>query len=429
MNEQPCPGSTAPAPRTASSVAEVVANGLCIGCGLCETITEGRVRMRMQPYGGIRPAPLDGFTQDEEARVLSACPGVVAESRPMGAPDLDAVWGSYAAMRYAWAGDDGRRFVASSGGVLTALACHLLQSKQAAFILHVGPDPDMPMRSRWVHSRTAEEVQANAGSRYGPVAPLAGLKDALDRNEDFAIVAKPCDLGAVHMLSKTDPRIDEFCVARLAMVCGGQSRLTKSQALLNELGIEEKDVSLFRYRGWGCPGVTRVETRDGTSFERTYSQMWQDQAGWDIETRCKLCPDALGEAGDIVAADTWPDCDPAGEDEGFNGIIVRTPAGEALLASAAAAGDIVLGRHIQPREFDMFQPHQVRKKLALKARYDGLSKAGAPIVRTDGLRLDQLAGTADEDQLREETLQTYRRAIEGRFREPATAAARAKSRQ
>lgn len=417
MTDHLCPASTDRAPRTASSVAEVVANGLCIGCGLCEAVTAGRVRMRMQPYGSLRPAPLDGFTKEQEAEVLSACPGIVAESRPVGALNHDPVWGSYSTMRYAWASDSRQRFASSSGGCLTALACHLLQSKRAAFILHVGPDPDVPTRNRWVHSQTAEEVQSNAGSRYGPVAPLAGLKDALDRNENFAIIAKPCDLGAVHMLSKADPRIDRFCVARLAMVCGGQSRLTKSQALLDDLGIEEKDVSLLRYRGCGNPGMTRVETRSGAAFERTYSQMWQDEAGWDIETRCKFCPDALGETCDIVAADVWPGCDPVGEDEGFNGIIVRTPVGEVLLADAAAAGDIALGKHIRPREFDLFQPHQVRKKLALKARFDGLSQAGAPIIRTVGLRLDELAEMADEGQLREETLKTYRRRLDGRFSE------------
>ncbi|RWA97016.1 MAG: hypothetical protein EOR78_35120 [Mesorhizobium sp.] len=68
-------------------------------------------------------------------------------------------------MSYGWAGDAERRFASSSGGVLTALGCHLLETKKADSILHVGPDPDKPMRSRRVMSRTAEEVKRNAGSR------------------------------------------------------------------------------------------------------------------------------------------------------------------------------------------------------------------------------------------------------------------------
>ena len=61
--------------------------------------------------------------------------------------------------------------------------------------------------------------------------------------------------------------------------------------------------------------------------------------------------------GGLEEAAIWPGGAPTGEDEGFNGIIVRTEAGEDLVASAAAAGELVLGGPITPREFDDFQPH------------------------------------------------------------------------
>ncbi len=89
------------------------------------------------------------------------------------------------------------------------------------------------------------------------------------------------------------------------MVCGGQSRLKKSTALLDEYWVKE-ELSLFRYRGYGNPGLNRIETKDGHAFEKTYLELWEDKAGWEIETRCKLCPDSLGEAADIAAFDVWP---------------------------------------------------------------------------------------------------------------------------
>ncbi|HBL08387.1 MAG TPA: hypothetical protein DDZ64_04735, partial [Acidimicrobiaceae bacterium] len=209
---------------------------------------------------------------------------------------------------------------------------------------------------RWVLSETPDQVLANTGSRYGPTAPLAGLGAALDRAEPFAIIAKPCDLGAVHRFAATDPRVDRLCVARLALVCGGQSRLGKSQDVLDDLGVGEDELTLFRHRGYGNPGPTRIETSDGRSFEKTYLEMWADEAGWQLETRCKLCPDALGEAADVAAADVWPGGAPTGDDEGFNGIIVRTAAGEALVRDAVLAGALVLGDPISPRQFDDLQP-------------------------------------------------------------------------
>lgn len=404
--------------RTAQSIAEVVKSGLCIGCGLCEAVTQGRVRMAMTDYGGLRPTPADAFTPFEESRLLAACPGVIAEPRTKTERQPDPVWGAFTSMRYAWADDPELRFRAATGGVLSALGVHILRTGKARFVLHVGVDPDQPMRSRWVLSETPDDVVANAGSRYGPTAPLAGLVKALERNEPFAIIAKPCDLGAVHQFAKKDPRIDELCVARLVMVCGGQSRLTKSADVLAEYGLTEDELILFRYRGYGNPGRTRIETRDGRVFEKTYLQLWEDEGSWQLETRCKLCPDALGEAADVAAADVWPGGSPAGEDAGFDGIIVRSAAGEALVTSAVAAGDLVLGDPISPREADAFQPHQVRKKVALAARFAGLAAAGFPVIDTPGLRLDELGERIDSEARAAQIAGIKQRVGEGRIAEP-----------
>ena len=293
-------------PITTNSIAEIVANDLCIGCGLCEALTGGRVTMVMTPAGSLRPSSTDAFTNREEAQLMAACPGAVAEARTEDGTTTDPVWGAHRWMSYAWADQPDTRFRAATGGALTALGAHALNTGRAEFVLHVGADPERPMRSRWVLSEDADSVRANTSSRYGPTAPLAGLAAALERRRPFAIIAKPCDLGAVHTLSKSDPRVDELCVIRLALVCGGQSRLSKSQAVLHELGVDESEVTLFRYRGHGNPGPTVIETAAGDRYAKTYLDMWEDESGWEVETRCKLCPDALGEASDVAAADVWP---------------------------------------------------------------------------------------------------------------------------
>ena len=394
---------------TERSIAEIVAYDLCVGCGLCEALTGGRVKMVMTPAGSLRPSSVDEFTRQEEAQLVAACPGAVAEARVEDGVHPDSVWGAHRWMARAWAGLPDTRHRSATGGVLTALGVHVLRTGWADSVLHVGADPDQPMRSRWILSEDPESVRANTSSRYGPTAPLSGLAAALERRRPFAIIAKPCDLGAVHSLSKTDPRVDELCVVRLALVCGGQSRLSKSQAALAEFGIEEDDVALFRYRGHGNPGPTVVEATAGDRFTKTYLEMWEDESGWDVETRCKLCPDALGEAADIAAADVWPGGAPTGEDVGFNGIIVRTAVGEDLVASAVDAGDLVLGDPITPREFDGLQPHQVRKKEALAARYLGLVDAGVAPIKTRGLRVSELGRRIDAERFAHERSGARRR--------------------
>ena len=374
--------------------------------------------MKTTHYGALRPSLANRFKPDEEAKLMSACPGVIAEARQEVEEQVAPVWGAMKQATFAWAGNPEIRFRAATGGVLTALGIHLLNSGKAKFILHVGADPDAPMRSRWLISETAKSVIENAGSRYGPTAPLAGLEIALERNEPFAVIAKPCDLGALHALSKTDSRIDELIIARLVMVCGGQSRLGKSTDLVAERGVQEDELTLFRYRGYGNPGPTRFETRDGRAFEKTYNEVWENEAGWQLETRCKLCPDALGEAADIAALDVWPGGGPVGEDAGFNGLIVRNTAGEELVQSAVDAGDLVLGEPISETMLNDFQPHQVRKKHALAARMAGREAAGLPNIKTNGLRISSLGQNLSKEAWKTEAEGTKQRATNGAMTEP-----------
>ena len=383
-------------PRQPGSIREVVEHGLCIGCGLCQALAPTRWQMAMTPEGRLRPAEL---APGDDRDILAACPGAICRAEePAPGAKHDAVWGSYLSMSEAWAGDDAVRFRGATGGVLTALGMYLLSSGKAQFILHVGPDPAKPMRSMWVMSETPGQVLDNCGSRYGPTDPLAGLETALARNEPFAVICKPCDAGAIRARAKADPRIDALVVAVLVLFCGGASELGKSEDLLQEFGVSEEEVSLFRYRGHGNPGPTRVETRDGRGFETSYHDLWADEGSWRIQTRCKLCPDAIGEAADVAALDIWPGGSPVGEDAGFNGIVVRSRRGSDLVRDAVAAGALVLGRAHDPRDLDDFQPHQVAKKRAMAARLRGMTEAGAPVYAHQGLRIDELDGGDAEEQ-------------------------------
>lgn len=393
------------------TIAEVVANDLCIACGLCESVTGGRVTMKITAAGSLRPNGID-FTESEEAVLQAVCPGIVAEARvdsTWSDRKPDPIWGVHGTMAMAWAADPQVRFRSATGGVLTALGMYLVDSGQVHHVVHVGADPQAPMRSVAVSSASSADVAARAGSRYGPTSPLADFHRHLDRGNPFAVIAKPCDLGAVHRLAAVDPRVDELCIARLAMVCGGSSRLTKSQALLAEFGVEESELSTFRYRGYGNPGLTVVETLDGRSFDKTYLELWEDEASWQIETRCKLCPDALGEAADVAAADAWPGGVPIGEDEGFNVVVARSVVGDKLIADAVAAGYLVVDAAVSPREFDDLQPHQVRKKHALAARYRGMSDASVTPIETIGLRVTELGSHLDQATTDAERFGTARR--------------------
>jgi coenzyme F420 hydrogenase subunit beta len=294
------------------------------------------------------------------------------------------VWGSAERLSIGHAADPAVRFRASSGGL----------------------------------SFDAAAVLEGAGSRYGPAAPLADFLEILERAEPFALVAKPCDITAVRNLARLEPRVDRLMRYALTLVCGGASDLRKSEDVLKRFKVEERELTLFRYRGNGNPGPTRLETKDGRVFELTYPELWEDESKWMLQPRCNICPDAIGLGADIAASDTWPGGSPTGEDEGLNGIIVRTERGLELYEAAIAAGALTIIRDASFGDFDDFQPHQVRKRRAVWARLKGINAARRPVPVLHDLQVDECARL---NSLRE-NLAEYRgardRVKRGRLGEP-----------
>jgi coenzyme F420 hydrogenase subunit beta len=388
---------TSPAPLTLD---DIVRAGLCIGCGLCESLAgPERVRIVMTPEGRERPAveaPLD----DAALTLINAvCPGLKVEGPdPAASADgtqWDAVWGPATRIAKGHAADPSIRFQGSAGGGLSALAIYLLESGRVDFILHVAASSEQPMRTKRHLSFDRAQVMAAAGSRYGPAAPLVDFAQLLDRGRPFAFIGKPCDVAALRNLARHDPRVERLVPYVLAFVCGGASEFAKTRDLVQGFGLEEKDVTLLRYRGMGNPGLTRVVARDGRNFTTTYGELWRDENNWMLQFRCKICADAIGELADVAVSDVWPNGEPQGENAGFNGFIARTAKGRTLLEDAERDGALVL---IEDRDFrflDNVQPHQVHKKQALTARLAAMRDAGAITPSYTGLRLEAAAATTD----------------------------------
>ena len=138
--------------RSALSLEEIVAGGLCIGCGLCRAVAGAdRVDIVLTPEGRERPVArtaLDAATLD---RINAICPGTRVEGARPGAQSAqashDVVWGPAEQLAVGYAGDPAVRYRGSTGGVLTALGQFLLASGRVKFILHVAASGREPMRT------------------------------------------------------------------------------------------------------------------------------------------------------------------------------------------------------------------------------------------------------------------------------------------
>jgi coenzyme F420 hydrogenase subunit beta len=405
----------------------IVEQGLCIGCGLCQSVAgSDRVRVSKTMTGYLQPVVVGELDHASVDRIYQVCPGTRVEGLPERLLEADTkqdnVWGPWRRMVRAWAGDPEVRFEGSTGGVLTALGAYLLESKRVDFILQVKTSTSEPSFGEPVLSFTAAQVFEAAGSRYGPAAVLTDIGEVLDRNQPFAFVAKPCDISALRNYAQQDGRVDKLVKYWLAMVCGGFGTPQGTVAFYRRVGIEPEAVTALRYRGRGCPGPTRVETAAGAQ-EFHYIDYWgEDETTWALPFRCKVCPDGIGESTDIAVADTWiggsPNRVDSVDDPGVNALIARTRVGEELIAAAAAAGALTLDYDIVPDTFSVYQPHQVNKKYAAWARHQGLADAGRIVPQTERLRIEELARDLPQETIRFQRDGTSKRIANGKASEP-----------
>ena len=151
-----------------------------------------------------------------------------------------------------------------------------------------------------------------------------------------------------------------------------------------------------------------------------YLDFWgEDESQWSMPLRCKICADGIGEAADIAAGDAWdgasPDRQDSLDDPGFNSVISRTAAGQALLNEAMARGYITKTEEVDPDFMSRVQPHQVAKKKAGLARMQGLKEAGSVAPEIVNMRAEELSALLDEDAYQSEYEGAKRRAHAARF--------------
>jgi len=381
------------------SIRDVVNANLCLGCGACAVGHGGVSAMRLSDEGYLRPST-DVALDRQDA--LAVCPGVALDHEASATP-YHSLWGPAKRVLTGHCTDPEVRFVGSSGGVLSALAIALVESKQVAFVLQTRADPDDPIGNLTSASRSRADILEAAGSRYGPSSPIAGLDEALATGETFAFIGKPCDAAALRKLARIDERVRRQIPYIMSFFCAGIPSRKGTVAVLRALDTDEKDVRSFRYRGEGWPGMARVTRQDGSTQAMDYNSSWGTILNRHLQFRCKICPDGTGEFADISCADAWfgkdgyPDFE---EREGRSLIIARTEAGERLLSQLEASGALSVSA-LDSATIEAMQPYQAARKRFVLARSLAVRLRGRLAPQFHGLHLWSLAlGSSWYRQLR-----------------------------
>lgn len=374
---------------TSPSLARVARGDLCAGCGACAGLAPGKVAMAVAEPGYLRPVQNAPLAPQQEAAIAAACPGLTQQVQAEGRSD-DVLWGPYVWMKTGHATDPAVRFAGSSGGGLSMMLIHLVETGVVDAVVANGADPALPIGNITVIATDSAQITTAAGSRYAPSAPLAQLAGYKADGRRFAFVGKPCDVAALRAMIAQDPDLEQTFPVLLSFFCAGVPSHTGGRAVLSALGTTLEETESFRFRGNGWPGKATARDHTGQDRAMSYHDSWGKILSRHVQHRCKVCADGTGTAADIVCADAW-ESDDAGyplfeEGDGTSLIVARTPKGAALLAGAETAGVI------ETTPFDVaslaaIQPGQRERRRALLARLMARRLAGLPIPRYTGLKL------------------------------------------
>lgn len=368
------------------SVGEIVARGLCIGCGVCaysDAIGGTRYCSRR---GQFVPALAGGNRDDLLAYRL--CPGkgydivADAQSRYREAP-YDVELGRALICYAAHSNDPAVLARASSGGVVSEIALYLLETGAVDAVLTTvfRYTQDGP-RAVGILAQSREEILAAQGSKYCPVDISHAVRAMRESDCRVAVIGTPCHVAGIRNLQRHDPSLARKVVIAISNFCGGVKSYRNVERLARAVGIGPGEISSFRFRGGGQPGSMVIEARSGRRAELPYPA-YVGMTGVPKHLRCHLCVDATAELADLACGDAWLErflLDPSP----WSVALCRNRLAQELVQSMAREGRITC-REISPDEVKRSQQENLRSKKARQSSRMRLYRMlGYPIPAFDG---------------------------------------------
>ena len=405
-------------PASSKLLNRIAKGDLCSGCGACAGVFPDKVTMKMAEPGFLRPRQSALLSTAEEEALPDFCPALGQTVRAKGRPD-HTLWGPYLTMQTGWSTDPELRFAGASGGALSGVLLHLLDSGEVEAVVQVAADPDRPVANRTVICTDRNDILAAAGSRYAPSSPLSDLASLVASGRRYAMVGKPCDIVALRALAETRSDIAATFPVMLSFFCAGVPSEEGARAILRALGTDESETERFRYRGQGWPGRATAQLKEGGERSMTYHESWGKVLSKHVQHRCKLCADGTGKAADLICADAW-ESDAAGypvfdEADGVSLIVTRTPLGAHILEAARKAGKIETAP-FEVAQLAAIQPGQRERRRALLARLLAQRLTGRPVPHYTGLHLWAAARQNPIQRNLKTFLGTMRRSIKAWFK-------------
>lgn len=344
-------------PRALRALSRIVDGGLCHRCGSCVGICPtGVLSLDKSEYPCV--SNLSACTDCDLC--VKVCPGDEFDYINNFKRELkaDASFGethghfTEALIAYGSA-EPGLRDHSTSGGLVTALLLHLMDSGAIDGAVVIVSDDTHLWKGKPIVARTREEILSATKSKYAISPTNAVFSEIRNIPGRYALVGLPCQIHGYVKAAELDPRLKERVVLTIGLFCHAAIEHEAFEIIWQSLGEKKEGATRFISRIGKHPGAPHIECADGSLYPVYFgnksgfrpSSMEVINILYRLYTppRCLTCFDALAEFADISVGDPWM---PPPEDEvdfhhGWSFGMVRTERGKKILDEVKQANKIV----------------------------------------------------------------------------------------
>lgn len=334
----------------------------CTDCGLCVEVCPGL-----------------GFDFDDFSRSLFGVPASYEANR-------GHVRSAF--LGYATNPDIRRR--STSGGIVTGLLAHLIETGELEGALVVGSDSENLWAGRGYVARSREELLSSMVSKYVVTSVVDLLADIRKSPGRFALVGIPCQIHGFRKLERLAPAWGRKIALTIGLYCHATLEYEALRLMFDHNRRSIEGAVRFNYREGKLPGTWAVELADGRKRRMPYPEArgFHPNAKESINFfyklyapgRCLTCIDAAAEFADLAVGDAWlrnlQDIPKLAD--GYSLIVARSEKGERVLEACAERGALVLEplareevlrghdkmiRHKRERAFFLIERHRRRGRI------------------------------------------------------------------
>ena len=327
------------------TIEDVVARGMCVGCGACSTRTGGKVSVSI---GNRRSFEADLSGADAATRAIagSVCPfsdqsdnedAIGSRLFGSGLPHDPRV-GYYSGLYAGRLLDDSKLLGSSSGGLTSWVAAELLRRGHVDGILHVTSSEDAAEGLfGYAASYSVDEFTSRRKSMYYASTFADALASVRGDGNRYALIGVPCFLRAGRLLAQQDSGLAAQLSFFLGLVCGHLKSQAFAEALAWQTGVPPAELADVDFRV-KAPGRSSshydfgATDTDGTEKTRQTSELVGGSWGHAMfqVNACNFCDDIFAETADVAFGDAWL---PRFKEDwrGTNVIVSRRPEIDAIL--------------------------------------------------------------------------------------------------